>query len=348
MLYLDVEPFGYSPSVITIASVASTYLGAVAVPGASVIGDALAQAEVVLQATVASSYPIGWVSDVVAWSLAGRASFVAFWPAASIASAVVGGVAAADTFAPGGNVLQLPVNRTAGAWSKVAVATIPVAREPAYRGRFRAFAFAKWAAAQTQPAYLSIDAAVGASAPFASWANIATVFTSAAFAGSPAHQVLDLGEMYLPPGASGMPQDVQLRVWGAPGASGFAATPLLNLAGLYLLPVDGPAGVLVKGVAQPGFPPTRAAFLSTDTRRTIIGQATQDMGSYYPLAIGDPNYRGVAPYIGASTVQLDSFVAQRPTTALVGSAGNPYALGGVNFQAARVAYQPRFYFLKAV
>jgi hypothetical protein len=341
-LVLDVEPFGYSPSTMQLASAASSAMGGLAM-GTTAIGDAPGTAEVHVQPTVASAYVAGWVTDMVGWSLAGKASFVALIPG----NQFTGGGAVADGFAPGGISQQFVVSRTLP-WTQLANETIPIAVEPAYRGRFRVFGFARWVTnVQTVPFYLAADAAIQLNAPFASWSPVATLYHSAGFAGSPAHQILDFGEISLPPVASGVGQDFYLRLWAA-APTQTSATPVINFGGMYLLPLDGPAGILYQTFAQPalsGATAARAVFTSAPARRAVVAQNRSDLATYYPLAAADPNYRGVAPYVAASTVQLDMITGQRKT---VGSYAGPVALNGFQYAAARVGYNPRFFFLKAI
>ena len=321
-LKLEVEPYGYWPTQITLASVASVGLpGRVAVPGASVLGDAPALARIAIQPTAPTSYPLGtWAPDMLAWSLAAKPSAVPFWPAASLASAIPGALGG-DAFAPASQALSLYPSPTQGGWRNVANLTIPSALEPDYRGRFRAFAWAKLTPSQPIPYQLSLDAvpAVNPQAALASAQSVATlapnVRGASIAAASPAYHLLDLGELVLPPVASGLRQDQLVRLWANPAGTTIGiATPVIALGGLYLLPLDGDVGYLPRGLGVPTFATPSPGRFVTDkiTRRTYIGVPGSDLSSAVALA-NAPHYRGAQPQITASTTALDILSGARRT-----------------------------------
>lgn len=359
-LTLDVQPFGYSPTWIVLASAASVGLpGALAIPAASVLGDVPGWAEIVLGATGATNYGAGtWVPDYIAWSLAGKASFSAYFPAASIASAI-NGTLTADIYAAGSQAVALYPSPTAAAWQTIAIATIGSALEPAYRGRFRGFAYAKLGPSQALPWMLSLDAqpAPQAGAALASWQPVASVAPAVATGtpgyygapASPGYQLVDLGELTLPPVGSGLAQDVLLRLWANPATSNIGVgTPILSIGGLYLQPLDGPAGILPRGLGQPSIltPSVGRLYLDGYTKRALISQPTGDVGSApVPAAAALTHYRGGMPMVGASTVQLDVLGAARKVAS---GATAPIVRSAAQFASVSVRYRPRFTFLKAV
>jgi hypothetical protein len=321
-LKLDVQPFGYLPTFITLASVASVALpGVVSIPNASIIGDAPGLTEITIAPSSPTSYPIGtWPLDMLAWSLGGRASFKSFWPAASLASAISGSLIG-DLFAPASQAVGVFPAPTLGAWTHVAFADIPASLEPAYRGRFRLFTWANLSASQANGWSMAADImpAGNVGAALASSGRVATlapdVRGAQVAAASPAYSLLDLGELTLPPLGSGIAQPLRIRLWtDVGGTNAGIASPMLTIGGLFLLPVDGPAGILTRGLAQPSIAPIGSVGrlnLSGIRGDAFIGAATGDIGSYAPLGDARVYYRGAMPKVGGSTLQLDLLAANR-------------------------------------
>jgi hypothetical protein len=226
------------------------------------------------------------------------------------------------------------------------MATIGAALEPAFRGRYRGWLWAKTPSAGLFQ--LSMDAAVQPGAALASAAWVATMSASAFAHPSPAYQLLDMGEMTLPPVGSGLAQNVQLRVWAMkPSAATFAGT-ILAIGGLYLQPLDGPAGILPRGLGQPTIANASSGrfYLDAYTKRALIAQPTGDMGSApYPAAHAQTWYLGGLPYVGGSTLQLDLLSGSRKVAS---GATAPLVRDSVKWASVSVRYRPRFAFLKAV
>lgn len=277
---------------------------------------------------------------------------------------------------------------------------IPSALEPAYRGRFRVFALGRTTPSD-YPWNVIVDAVpAGAQQSLASANQIATwaqpVYPSSlyfvasgwlagatvgvkiawatSFSPSPGYQIMDCGEMALPPMGSGFQGPVELRVWAAMGPSGRnAQAPASNMqmwfGGLYMLPVDGPAGILVGGMAYPsvgGWGPTVNipsdaglgsvwANYGASPATTIQGQfemggiAYTDSflvttpGASQALSDVRAQHRGVAPRLGASTNNLSILIGDR-------RAGLSAQTVQANFEFARVSvsYRPAFQFLFGV
>jgi len=77
--------------------------------------------------------------------------------------------------------------------------------------------------------------------------------------------LIDTGELTLL--RVGYRQGQRIRVWAAPATSNLgAAAPMLSLGGVYLLRLDGPAGVLPRGLAQPTTTTPSVGRLIVDSR----------------------------------------------------------------------------------
>lgn len=351
-LELTTGPYGYWPTWMLLASAASIGLPAQGIPitldPASVIGDAPAWGRLVIAPTVGTSYPQGtWSPDMVGWSLSGKPSFVSFRPAASFSPSLAGilGSRIADAFAPGSqNNRILPVP-TPGLWTQIQVGTVGSALEPAYRGRYRAFAYAR-VSPSGPPVQLTLDAAVLRGEMLASAQRVATVNPGAWAASyvpqsSPAHTLVDLGEITLPPVASGLRQTYALRLWAMQPSPG--PSMLVEFSGLQLMPMDGAHGFLQRGLTQPttytgdsylgSFLPTIGRLdLDGYSRRAVIAETAPDRASSNPLQTVLGHHRGGFPVLGASTVKLDMMGGMRKLTGnAVGSypqilsAFNPWA-----------------------
>lgn len=262
-LKLDVRPFGYLPTTIVLASAASVGLpGALAIPNGSLLGDAPGLIEFYADATAATFYPAGsWTFDLLAWSLGGGSGGSPFWSGASltgIAAASVAGVAQAPasqalhTFHPG-----------ITGWARAAYLNVGSAISARYTGRHRVFAYAKLTPSQALPFYVSLDAgyidgvslnALASSAPVATLPPAEASGAPGAYGAqaSPAFALLDLGEVTLPAAGPGLAHADYLRLWVSPASSGGnVATPIVSFGGLFLLALDGPNGVMPRGIGYP-------------------------------------------------------------------------------------------------
>lgn len=417
VLHLETQPYGYWPTEILLASSASVgQFGTLAVNGASLLGDVPPIAHVRITPTTASAYmPTGsWFADMAAWSLSGRPSFSAVFPASAfsfVASVPPWNPAwapsqaflptiAADVYAPGGQGwgVQMPVTPPgSSAWTQLyssLASAIPSALAPAYAGRFRVFAFAKMTPS-CLPWQLIVDAqrfqagqALASANQIATWAQpawatslymVATGLTggftpasvtgwATSFIASPGYQILDCGELTLPPYASGFQGPVELRVWANP-IPAISASNYAWFGGLYLLPVDGPAGILTGGLAAPSvgawqattaivssvIDPSHVFYVVGASPASMAqGQFEMNMGFSESYLVTRPGasqvygdvralHRGVTPRIGASTNQLNILLGDR-------RAGEsfPTMAANLEFAAVSVSYRPEFQFLYGV
>lgn len=357
-LHLDVQPFGYLPTMILLASSASVGMpGLLTVPNASLIGDVPGLVELVVAPTTPTNYPgATWLSDAVVWSLGARASFQAHWPAASVASMIPASLAG-DAFAAGSQALQVFPSPTQAGWTQIAQVSIPASLEPAYRGRFRAFAWAKLTPSQALPWMLSMDVSEGVlgGAALASSQPVATLPPAVA-SGAPgawgaqpsnAHLLLDMGEVSLPAVGSGLGHGELLRLWAKPATSNVGvATPVVAVGGFYMLPLDGGAGFLPRGLAQPTTAGSVGRLaLDSIAGRAVVAAPTGGLASTIPFADARAYYRGDMPRVGASTLQLDVLGGGR---SIASGATTPLARSAPAFAAVSVRYQPRFLFMKSV
>lgn len=389
-LFLDTQPWGYWPTEMLLASAASIgYMGQLAVNGASVLGDVPPLARIQIIPSSASTFLTSDVGgggsqvglDTVALSLGAKPSFAAFIPPASFFpqtirfSATSGGdstgVLSADKFAPASQAIfwNATALKSGGApdWTLAAYSGISSALAPAYRGRFRAFAFLKFAPAAAATVTFSaiLDAERGgfpssmvalASGNQLATLGGATTNVNSFFVASNAYHTLDMGELTLPAGGgSGLQGEMRLRLWmTATTATSYAAT--VGFGGLYLLPIDGAGGVLTRGGVIPtlsGNPivglATQAGFewntrFSEETYLVNTQPGLAAVGAQ-PLVYGDAMafYRGVAPRIGATTNQL-TFLTSDRTANNFAITGQAYQ-GSVEYSKVSVSYRPTFQFL---
>jgi hypothetical protein len=271
---------------------------------------------------------------------------------------------------------------------------IPSALAPAFAGRFRVFAFAK-TTPSVLPWTMLVDAqrfqagqAMASENQIATWAApawatslymVATALTggftpasvtgwATSFIASPGYQILDCGELTLPPYASSFQGPVELRVWGNPIEEGNASA-YAWFGGLYLLPVDGPAGILTGGLAAPSIGAWQAttAIVSSVIDPThvyyVVGASPASMAqgqfemnqsfneSYLVTRPGASQvygdvralHRGITPRLGASTNQLNILLGDR-------RAGEsfPTMAANLEFASVSVSYRPAFQFLYGV
>lgn len=149
-----------------------------------------------------------------------------------------------------------------------------------------------------------------------------------------------------------------LRLWA------FAASPAVGSAqiwfgGLWLLPVDGAAGVLTRGMAIPsiggawaggaaGFvAPTQGGIeFNGNMVESVLITASYPASAPIPAAaVGDGRayYRGVPLRLGASTTNLVFLTADRTRNATAG-----LAQANVEFCQVSVSYRPTFQFLAGI
>lgn len=366
-LLLDTQPWGYWPTEILLASAASIgFLGQLAIAGTSVVGDVPPLAHVTMSPTAASTYGVAsikWGTDVVAYGLGAQPSFKPFIAPAQFEVSpppLVTGSLAGDALAPASQawVLAGLGVGVGGPFLALDSATaIGSAIEPAYRGRYRAFGVAKMIVASVASAPIAMmlldadryndavyttAATQNVNATVWSQMGVITGIPNSKLSPSPGYGTFDLGEITLPPQASGYRQGIRLRIWLGYGG-GSVATALFAFGGVYLLPVDGAAGVLTAGL----FPPDRSTgsqgaieFNSNWVDSAVI-RAAGGTGMFTDARI---NFRGITPRLGASMTSLCLLTADRP----VGINANPtgmMAQANLEYAQVSVTYRPQFQFL---
>jgi hypothetical protein len=361
-LELDIgpQPFGYLPTEIILASAASVGLpGKLTFSAGSILGDVPGIGELHIAPTAATGYPASganWQPDALMWSLAGRPSFTAHWPAGSIVR-ILAGTLTGQPFVPGSQALDIYASVTT--WQVAAQIQLATALEPAFRGRHRIFALARIGPSQLLPWYLSADVApIGAGIALASAAPIATIAPAVASGApggygaqpSPAFTVLDLGELAVPIIGSGITARSDIRIWASPATTNVGVgTPIVSLGGVFLLPLDAPAGVMPRGLVQPTI--TDAAnyvqtwfHADTNGRMYLSGDG---VGAPTNTPYANPHlyYRGQLPLVGGSTIQLDLFAAARKRIA---TTSEPLIYSGPLQAFASLSYRPRFAFARGI
>jgi hypothetical protein len=365
-LKLDVQPFGYWPTMILLASAASVGLpGQLAIPQ-PIIGDIPGQAIVSVQPTVGTSYPSGtWYPDMLGWSLSAAPSMTGLLAGGSwtvFGTGVGAATVFGDTKAPTPTVFaQIYKTTDAASWNGLAVYSITSSFEPAFRGLFRAFAYVKWAPSTVLKAQMTMDVIPltgdTADRPIASANPIATVVpdggASMFVSPSPAYQILDLGLQTIPALASGYPNTSKLRLWFST-ATTTPATTTVTLGGVVLLPVERSAGILADGLAQPTIYQINSSskenrFVADGVEGLLLhsAQTAVDIGTaYFPDYDLQARHRGVFPMVGASTTRLDLIAGSRKWAASGATA--PVVHSAPLFASVAVKYRPRFTFMKGL
>lgn len=356
-LELTVQPFGYLPTMILLASVASMAIpGRMTIPIASMIGDVPGLARLAIGPTIGTQFVGTWLPDTLVWSIGGNPSQLPVIPAASVIGpsgavpAAVGATINANAFARSSQMFTAFLTAGTAVYQQLGRVVIPAAVEPAWRGRFRAYGMLRAWPSQAGPYLVSLDAVpdiLGPGAALASSQPVATVVTDGTVVGSQHFQMVDLGEISLPPGASGLTVQPMLRLWGRAATTGSApATVAVSLSELYLMPLElSGAGVLGRGLTSPTIgaasPIPGVLVLDSTTGAAVIAQATGDMGSAAPLTDARVWYRGVMPALNGSAQALDVLAGVRAS-----GASGIIAANGPMFAAAAVSYRPRFTFLR--
>lgn len=320
-LRLDVDPFGYLPTWITLASAASVGLpGYLTVPGGSVLGDAPGLVRLTVQPThVPTSVPPAgtWLPDVLAWSLApAHPSFLPFLGGGSWGSGLTSPAYSnsAQLHPIAATVLIAPIAGGMVGFTQIAYYDIATALEPAYRGVFRAYLYGGHETYDTQTTHgeFLLDAVSlgNPSGPMAS-ANVhATYFQAPATGAAPA--LLDLGQLTIPPAASGLPQGARLRLWYGNPTGLPSVDPVVN--GLLLLPLTQ-AGVQQQGIAWPDFRTGRTGKWQIDSsdQTVLIAAATHNLATQAFVQDGVRWHRGGFPKITPSHTMLTLAGACRRT-----------------------------------
>lgn len=384
-LYLDTQPYGYWPTTILLASAAPTGpFGQIVWNRASVIGDAPVLYELNIVASVASVLQADGVVDGVFWSI-GRATnmpsaFVAA-SAISLATSAAGlapgsyiGTVASDGIAPFGALLRgcLP-SHFWGTWINVAQwHWQPASGYYAPPGRYRAFGYVRVTPSHALPWQFSLDESPPLSANFRPLASAYPVATAIPLgnasypdtnSGSGPFQILDLGEHTIIPYPS-VPTSggdgAVVRLWARAGSTniGLASYANVEIAGIYLLPVDGGAGVLPYGLAQPSYGGYfsggfyhRGLKVDAINKTVYMAEANSNDGAATLYEVMAPAYDagayhyGVLPQ-GGSQFALNFGILGRRTTHQ-GATSFPQH----NLQpqlGASVRYRPRFQFLRGL
>jgi hypothetical protein len=363
ILEVDVQPLGYMPTEILLASVASVGLpGKMTIPGGSILGDVPGLGNLLVQLTNAppTNYPAGtWGTDFMAWSLGARASFSAYLPAASFTS--LGEFSAAslagDKFAPASQGYQIVPSQNLANWKVVAYLQFGSLGQlsPAYRGRFRVFTWAKLGPSQPLPWYVSADVTEYDNRALASVAPIATLAPAVASGNpgaygaqpSPAYSLLDLGELAIPAHGSGASVNPKLRLWISPATSNAGvATTTITFGGVYLLPLSEAAGVVPRGIVVP----------TTNTGTTMeapfirVNAIRQEITLDGPPQSADllAQYRGLFPYVGPSSAQVDLLIGERPLgVAATGPVARSFNERNDGVTVS-LTYRPRFAFVRGI
>lgn len=367
-LSLETQPFGYWPTWITLASVASVAAAPMVtavISAASVIGDVPAFTRLIM--TQGTPSPITTASanlDFMAWSLAGAPSAALVFPAGSCFHSpfgvnLVGDPSASWIGGPSAEALHatsaLSMSLAAGGAIQFAlgVGVIPP------RGRFRGFGVFRIAGGGigAVAAMLSVSDSLllGAAAPTGN--PIATVSAVASLAGASYYGLYDLGEVQIPNDvvASGYASYPGcLNLWMQGGVTGPAVT--FDCAGLMLLPVGGPAGIMPRGLAWPSTNEVvNLSNLMLDSSINMVGLraassvAGLDVGAEAQQITARGFYRGEAPYVGGTSRKLvimpfERYLGFGGTTVLTD--GGPPVRVNTSFVSYSLSYRPRFAFAK--
>lgn len=381
MLTLETQPFGYWPTAIVLASVASVAAGpfTLTVPGASVIGDVPGFGILQIAPFHASGFggastlfePGSWYPDMVAWSLGGKPSFSAFLHPASWT--LGGGSLGGDPNAPASQYIGAYLNSGIPWQTSLFNYTIPTPLTPAYTGRFRFFAFIQLGPSSPKPWFAIADnqPGLGGAQALATGNPIATVVPGVAAGTWPwnnvgsGYQLVDLGEIRLPrvPQSGSGPGRETLRIAFSGASSSLASGAtgaFLKIGGGYLLPVDAPAGVLAYGLTVPTINTANLQgwthFLNAQTRENLIFRNLNASG-LTPLATGleiaaagNISYRGLSPFVSPTINQLTGFVGLRAVGENDFSGGGlfPVAVSPSERTGLSLSYVPRFQFLKGL
>lgn len=387
-LMLDTQPFGYWPTWITLASAASMMSpGRLPIKAASIIGDAPAYARIVLtpdeQGAMAST-AVGtqYRADFLAWSIGGGGSIPTFLPGASWTAAPSTSAAAPTYFSDptasmiaGGPTGIRFLFGISGADKFFKLAQVPIDNRS--EGRHRVFAWSRmWgpSAVGQFDSRISVDV-VGASydGPLASAAMVASIgnvasmtqltggsIANASGIGYP-YWLLDLGEVSVPnvPGhKDAYPSyTMQMRFWGYVPNTSPAASYMLDLLGVFLLPADGPGGYVPRHLEQPsvsysgGSVVEHGVALDSYARSVTFRNVAAASAGIFDAVEGFSGrqfYIGGLPYLGASDTNLNVVFEDRRINSGGGATRLPVVRAYQTATKASVSYRPRFTFLKGL
>lgn len=390
-LELDTPPFGYWPTWITLASTAGLAMPLVMAlnGGASVIGDVPAPVRLVISPSaprIPSGPPGSWGIDLLAWSFGAPSHYAAVFASAlpgrlfSAGGPVLAGLPAAtyrsDVFASsiaGPTVVDYfipPAAPTQFGGSYRLTDLTRAATSGRNTSRYRAFGWFSLSPSGVNPAQVMLDSTFDGNQPLASGGRVATIIPAVASGSpsvtawgalaSPGYTLYDLGEITHPPAdvPSGLDK-AQLRLFFQPASSG--ATQMISLAGLFLHPLDGPNGIIGRGIVQPsvGVPAALIGLTQTNAVKVVLDAAQRQTalgffgGGLVDFAINTnliksaaDVHRGGFPFIGASTAWLtvlaETRLLNQPSVVdpLIHSSN-------ISFNVS-VAYRPTFAFLKGL
>ena len=340
-LKLEVEPYGYWPTEMILASTASIGLpGALAINGASILGDVPARARIAIQPTITNTIFTGslatYIPDFIAWTMGDRAS--AFFGASSFVRWFgYGGTIIGAAKGVGSTVHNVyPLVRDT--WQRIGYVRI---NDSALHGPMNAIAFLGAVGATTVKAEMKIalDAVTwrGQNYSLASARLPVSLYSP----GHPSHvysgdslDLVDLGRLCLPPAASGVAQVNLVRLWVKPGPS-YTATSALSFGGLALMRQDAPMGLLSDGVIP--YPSDRLVLDSLGGDRIYLMDDDEVRGI-------PRHYRGGLPELAPSQIFLSLIGAARQVQA---PSTSHLAYPGTMHAAVSITYRPRFRFLKS-
>jgi hypothetical protein len=380
-LSLDVQPFGYMPTWIKLASVASWGLpGTLRFASAPALGDVPGYGEIIighLASGLAAHAGGSWMMDYLAWSLNATSPGFIFQPSApfpfngeivrsntSLASGIGG---ASYIPRPGSNgALAMHINGGASGWQYFPFFEHSTPSQLFPPGAYRIYAYAKLVSsgAASVGIPITIDRAEYSSAQtgapaLASGAAVATLPGSLATPvllsqASPQFGIVDLGIVRYPSQPTGMGDIYHTtRIWLNSPAVGNPTT-LVTFGGYFALRTDGPHGVITQALSAPlrSYSPADQKFWFEGRGRTVrrLYLTASVLEQAYA---GDLRgaYRGQFPMIGASIAALDIITGARAASNFDVATANPTYLPNhtANYRAfVSVRYQPRFSFLKGI
>lgn len=365
-LSLETQPLGYWPTWITLASVASVApLPDVRVPirAASVIGDMPAFVRLAIRSDVAvgtTGGTPGARQDFQAWSLAAASAPLVFGASGLLnTNAIVGTAFDSSASWITGNASAGVARASAPFGSLVSFWNIWALDRKAF-GRHRAFAFIRHGGGNSGSLRALIDVTGRDTSPAIATGNpIATIPAVASLGGASYFGVYDLGEITVPQPleASGYPSwSGQLRLWIGGASDGSNATTICDVAGVILLPVGGPAGIMPRGLVLPGPASQIGAYnLIIDSQARMKGlrafsNTSLDVGNEDPWQTALRSYRdGGLPFVGGTdtTLQILTFERYTAGTPIASDYGPPVRRNTV-YVGYSLSYRPRFSFLKGI
>lgn len=290
-LELDVQPFGYLPTQIVMASmraslgasgitnIGSSIFGASWNP-ASIIGDGPPLWTISAQTTflVATAIAQGgaWAALGAYWSMGRASGMIPYINPSALAAAtaaprivssspVITASIGPDWMSPGGEELKISMAPSAASWSPLLYSPASWGATP-YWGRYRILGWFRIAASMGLPIHVTADvvSAQNQTGPgLASGGPVATIYSglhgSQPGYPSQAYQLVDFGEFAFPAVPSSPPNTQQIqpqsplvRIWArTPTTNMTVPTIMVECGGLYLLAAHGDYGILPAGLTVP-------------------------------------------------------------------------------------------------